>query len=40
VAPFVGVERIGAAGTAATVVKLQMLDQALVPLVLVAFTSQ
>ena len=37
---MVGVVRVGAAGIAGTVVKLQMLDHALVPPALVAFTRQ
>ena len=41
VAPLVGVESVGTPGaTRATVVKFQTLDQALVPLALVAFARQ
>ena len=39
-APFAGKARAGAAGAAMIVVKLHIVDQALVPPIFVAFTSQ
>ena len=39
-APFAGEERVGAAGTGGTVVKLKMGDQALVPPAFLALTRQ